>query len=94
MSPVARMPELLFLGYINCFIYKSSIQILIYTLYNCMLYKNDNEPVYFFNNIQKKFRSSEKSIKKTHAINLSVTQNESSSSFCITQRKLDISVGN
>ena len=46
--------------------------------------------VYFFNNIQNKFRSSEKET----LVNLSVTQHESSSSFCITRRKLDISVGN
>ena len=59
MSPVAGMPELLFLGYIKSLIYKSSIQILIYTSYNHMLYKNNNVSVYFFNNIQKKCCSSE-----------------------------------
>ena len=59
MNPVAGMPELLFLGYIKSLIYKSSIQILIYTSYNRMLYKNNNVSVYFFNNIHLKCRSSD-----------------------------------
>ena len=53
-----------------------------------MLYNNDNDCLFFL------IRFKRNSVCPKKTVNLSVTQHESSSSFCITRRKLAISIGN